>query len=1123
MTYQKDSPTPSQARPTGWPAALSDELLQTLFDAVILTDADGLITTWSDGATRLLGWSDDEMLGLPLAMRLPQSVQPWLQAVAWQPGIAQSWEGELVETHKDGSQVVSHTRLRRLADARGGYLGILRVSRDLSQQRQAEQEARSNEALAAAALDSIPAHIVVLTSDGMIRAVNRAWRRFAAEAPAAGGEPWPGEPLGSNYVAFCQRDPTLPGEVIAGIRDVLSGLLPKFEQDYTCDGPCHRRWFRMTVTPLDHPLRGAVVAHTDITERVQSEEASRLQSERLQLALEAAQLGAWTMELGCRMVSWSPEAYRVLGRVGLPSSPQALRSWVHPDDLAGLTEKFARSMEERSRFDASFRVQCPDGSRRWMHNFGQVQLGRTGQPERMVGTLQDITEPHLARQAMLRQNRALRLIVDGAPLGDVLAEVARLIEEQLPGVLCSILVQDRTTRRLRLGSAPSLPASYNQAVDGVPIGPTHGACGTAAHRRQPVRVRDTQTDPLFADYRELAAQHGLRSCLSVPILSANFDGHGEEVVLGTFAMYRRDTDDAAGSFPAFESAAALRPRASSQQPGPPPKPADRGDGTASARSEQDLLVGAIHLARLAIERQAALQELRDSEQRFRLLVDGMTDYAVFLLDPTKRVCTWNTGAERLFGYTAAEIIGHSVEQLAVPEEIASGAIRERWARLDAQGRVEVDGWRLRKNGSRFWGTAITRALSDDRGSSRGYAVVLRDLSDRRQLEEQLRQSQKMDAVGRLAGGVAHDFNNILMIIHGYSELLLQAPGIDGPMAEAVLVIRDAGEQAAALTNQLLAFSRKAIVEPKRINLHAAACAAGRMLKRLLGEDIRLTTTQSASPSWVKVDPGQLDQVFMNLAVNAREAMPQGGSLRIETSSLILPSAVHSEFGDIAAGSYAQLVVSDTGSGIPEHVRPHIFEPFFTTKGVGSGAGLGLATVYGIVRQAGGAILVDSEPGKGTTFRILFPIEAERPTPNQPTADVPPRGTETILLVEDEDAVRQVVRLSLTMLGYNVLAAPSSRAALELAASYPAPIHLLLTDVVMPESGGRALAEALNQVRPQTKVLYMSGYTDDAVVQHGVEAATVAFLQKPFTPQHLARKVRDLLDTPLGVSSLGPEN
>lgn len=512
--------------------------------------------------------------------------------------------------------------------------------------------------------------------------------------------------------------------------------------------------------------------------------------------------------------------------------------------------------------------------------------------------------------------------------------------------------------------------------------------------------------------------------------------------------------------------------------------------------------------------------LHQSEKKYRQLWETSTD-AVIFMDTDRRIRFANPAIADVFGYAPEEVIGRDIAMLQ-PERLRQGH-RDGVARYMRTSVKKVN-WRatelvgLRKDGTEV---PIEIAFSDMQMDGKHWFVgFMRDITERKkaeealhQSEERLRQSQKMEAIGMLAGGIAHDFNNLLTAITGYSELLLGQMPPDSRARKNAEGIRKAAFRAASLTQQLLAFSRRQILTSKVLNLNAVVMDLEPMLRRLIGEDIEIKIVPGSALGQVQADLSQIEQIVLNLVVNARDAMPKGGRLTIETANVEWDETYAGRHETFQPGSYVLVAVSDTGCGMDEPTRSRIFEPFFTTKEPGKGTGLGLATVYGIVKQSDGYVWVYSEPGQGSVFKIYLPRLKHVSDKGSTEAGraLPPRGTETILLVEDEEFVRTLVGDIFEENGYTVLRASHSDEAFRISGQHEGPIHLMVTDVVLPGMSGRELAERLASSRPKMKVLYISGYTDDAVVRHGVLAESVAFLQKPFTPEVLLRKVREVLE------------
>lgn len=849
------------------------------------------------------------------------------------------------------------------------------------------------------------------------------------------------------------------------------------------------------------------------------------------------------------------------------------------------------------------------------------------------------------------QIRVLERVATGAPMAQILRSIVEMVEGLAPGMLCSLELLDREKGTLHYGAAPSLPQSYNDAVEGAQIGPGAGSCGTAAFTGQRVIVEDIATHPYWSRYRDVALSHGLRACWSTPITTA------DRQVLGTFAMYYRE----------------------------PRSPTAR---------EFEWVDRAIHLAAIAITRAETERSLRESEARAQRLVvelgervdelaflyalgerlsgttrreqvlelalpliaeylgaarcayaevtehDGwvvISDHAdgcrslqgpqpLSLLMPGKKgpsepirgplvvgdvqaeltgeeahqqealgvkalVCcpvvsgqqllalllvhanerrTWKENHVRVV-QAAAERCWTVIEQRSAEAKLEQNAtllrIAERAARLggwsvelpefrviwsdevcaihevpsgtrpDLEAAMafypDEDRQRLREvleacandgsafdielefvtsSGARTWVRNVGHAERDADGHIVRIQGALQDVGERRTLEDQLRQSQKLEAVGRLAGGVAHDFNNLLSVILSYSSIAAGNLHPDSEARRELEEITKAGQRASALTRQLLAFSRHQVLRPQAVNLNEVLVEIEGMLRRVVGEDVNIRLKTRSGVGQVFADQGQLEQVILNLVINARDAMPSGGDLTLETSSVVLDENYARARPGVEPGPYVVLTVSDTGSGMDAATRAKIFEPFFTTKSGEKGSGLGLATVWGIVTQSNGYVTVDSAPNEGSSFMVYLPhvdCEADARAPARAPRKL--SGSETVLLVEDDQQVRHVMRTILRNHGYEVLEAEDGPNAVKIAGQHGSTIDLLLSDVVMPRMRGTKLAEQLLEQHDKLKLLFVSGYAPESVRQNGILKSGAAFLHKPFTPEALLRTVREVLD------------
>ena len=649
-------------------------------------------------------------------------------------------------------------------------------------------------------------------------------------------------------------------------------------------------------------------------------------------------------------------------------------------------------------------------------------------------------------------------LTSDTPLRETLARCARALVRHLDVLGAAVWVYAEQTQSLDLLAGAGLPPSVTDrlarlSLDDAPI-------GLIARERRPVHL--TTTDGVAAFGREWVEGEGISAFGGYPLLV-------EERVVGVLAVFSKRL------VPDFVL-----------------------DGLEAVADQ--LAVG--------IERRRAEEELRQSEERFsRVFRASPAGIAITTADEGRFVDV-NEAFCALTGYARNEILGRTTTELGFVQDLGEQA--DLLEQLRGLGTVQnVDLEMRTKRGDRRLVLASFERI--ELGGRPCLLSLMHDISERKRLEDQLRQAQKMEAIGRLAGGVAHDFNNLLSVIIGYCDLLFRTLPPDAAERSEIAEIRDAADAASGLTRQLLAFSRRQVVERRVLDLNAVVTRAERLLRRLVGDDIELVVRLAPALAPIQADTGQLDQILMNLVVNARDAMPAGGTIVIETAPAVLDEAFARAHPGALAGEYVRVSVSDTGIGMDTDTQAHIFEPFFTTKEVGRGTGLGLATVYGIVKQSEAFIWVESARAQGTTFRIYFPPAAAGAAPDPAPRAEPASltGSETVLVVEDSPQLRELIQEVLQVRGYRVLVAEHGDAALDVAGHHDGPIHLLLTDVIMPGMNGRQLADRLTALRPDMQVLFASGYTADVLVQHGVDGG-MHYLQKPFTPDALARKVREVL-------------
>ena len=847
----------------------------------------------------------------------------------------------------------------------------------------------------------------------------------------------------------------------------------------------------------------------------------------------------------------NPAYLRSLGLTPESSAGRTPFANIHPEDVPEVRARFAALFAEPGAVDRmEYRIQRPNGGWRIVHTVGTNLVDDPAVGGVVVHSV-DVTEERAALAALRTSEARYRLTFDQAGVGMALCGLDGRLERVNPA-LCAFLGYTESElvgmsyadvthpddlaidaaqatqlaageigqysmekRYLRKdGSAPwgLLTVSVLHDTTGAPLQVIAQVQDIAERRRaeDAIRASETQFRRLVERAPDgiVVVQDDGTILFANPAAARIFHAADASALVGMSIRALVDPDSTATLLDGVERLHA----SGASEASVTEDRLRRLDG-----STFDAEVAAIALAyqsrpavQVAIRDVSALRGAEAEVRRQALVFETMGD-AVIVMDARAEIIDWNPGAERMYGYTKAEMLGRSPRvfhhpdlgdrmELAIREALANG---RRWT-----GEIRF----LAKDGREGIADVVVVNQYDAAGRAVARIGINRDVTSRKALEGQLRQSQKMEAVGRLAGGVAHDFNNLLTVINGNLEFARHGLAADHVVQGDLAQVAQAAERAQALVRQLLAFGRQQVLQPRRLDVNETVATVADMLRRVIGEDVALET--HLAPVWpVHADPGQIEQVIMNLAVNARDAMPNGGTIRLRTAAVELDAAAAGARPGLAPGHYVSLVVEDTGTGIDAAALPRLFEPFFTTKAPGKGTGLGLATVHGIVEQSGGAIGVESTPGVVTRFTVLLPRRPEPAGASEPAppAMTLPTGHETVLLVEDEAPVRAVVRRLLTRLGYTVREAATGREALQMVAECDEPIDLVLTDVVMPGQNGRVLAEQLAEQRPGLRVLFMSGYTDDEIVRRGLLQPGAALLAKPFTIEALATTVRTLLD------------
>jgi two-component system, cell cycle sensor histidine kinase and response regulator CckA len=1002
-------------------------------------------------AVKHYGFTREEFLGMRITdIRPPEDVSRLLDTVK-QGGAPMLSHGHWRHRRKNGE--IFNVEITLQAISFGSKSALLVVAQDVTVRRAAEERVAEHTAYLQALTENNPLAIVVMDANRRIQMCNPAFEQLFGYHMT--------EILDADLDALVvPEEQRLEAEQFT-VRSAAGEVVRAKVKRRRKDGSLVDVQVQGVPLVVKGKRIGCFGMYEDITEHLRAEEGQREAEEKFRSLFENAVEGIFQTSQEGKFLSVNPALARMCGH---DSPAEMVESELNLAETGYVDPNrrdiFKRLIEERGiveRFE--YQVWRKDGAKIWLSENSRAVRDANGKIVCYEGTVEDVTE--LKRSELERQVTVE--IIHGVNATDNLDDLLHLIYVSLKKVIyaenCFVALCDPAAGVFHF---PFFADQFDLAPPPQKVG---RSCTAYVYRTgRAMLIPQRAFDRLASSGEVELVGTPSPAWLGVPLRTP-------AATIGVLVVQHYEDEN--------------------------------------AYTERDLefLSSVGGQIAYAIERKRAEERVRESEARLRVLVEQLPA-ALWTADrDLKFTSAMGAGLARL-GVHPGELVGNSLLDFFETEDKSFPPI--------AAHRRAVAGepvtFHLEWNDGSF--ACHVEPLRGAGGEVQGAVCMALDVTDRKQLEEQFRQAQKMEAVGRLAGGIAHDFNNLLMVIQGYADLLTDRLAEGDSMRRNAEQIQMAAQRATSLTRQLLAFSRKQMLAPKVLNIQSVVADMEKILRRLIGEDIELRTSAASDLGLVKADRSQLEQVIMNLAVNARDAMPKGGRLTIEAANVELDSSFAETPAVVSPGQYILLAVTDTGCGMDAATQAHIFEPFFTTKEKGKGTGLGLATVYGIVKQSGGYVWVYSEPGRGTAFKIYLPrIEEENAQPGRdarPEAQPLQQGTETVLLVEDEKGVRELAREYLEMTGYTVIQAEDGAAALELATKHSGPIHLLMTDVVMPGISGRELAERVKKIRPEIKILYMSGYTDQSVVHHGILESDAVLLQKPFTLPTLASKLREIL-------------